>query len=148
MDKDKAENDEKELYYELAYYTLSHLDQKFFIHQYLVDAFAAQTAREDSKAIGLYFALAGLYLHLEKGYSGREVQLAHIQMAKNKDKVGEWPTFSLPLDRGSINISDVLKVSPGPLRDQAIKDWSASVWKAFSKEHEKVKQILEVNIGI
>ena len=51
-------------YDELASYTLAHGDPAF-IHQHVVDAFAAQHATDDSKPIGVAFALIGLYLHVE-----------------------------------------------------------------------------------
>jgi len=48
----------KDAYNELAYYTLSHADPSF-IHQHIVDAFAAQNADEHSKPISVAFALLG-----------------------------------------------------------------------------------------
>jgi hypothetical protein len=68
---------EGQAYHELCACTLQHPDPQFFIHQFLVDAYAAQTADEQTKPIELVFALAGLYLHIEKGFTGREVQRAH-----------------------------------------------------------------------
>ena len=56
-----VEDQRRELYHELSAYTLSHPDPSF-IHQYVVDAFAAQTADENTKPIALTFALVGLYL--------------------------------------------------------------------------------------
>lgn len=50
---------------ELAYYTFAHPDPPF-IHQHLVDAFAAETADESTKPMKITFALIGLYLHVEK----------------------------------------------------------------------------------
>jgi putative acetyltransferase len=52
---------EQEQYHELACYTLAHPDPGF-IHQNIVDAFAAQTATEADKPIKIAFALVGLYL--------------------------------------------------------------------------------------
>jgi hypothetical protein len=54
-------------FHELSFYTLSHPDTVYFIHQHAVDAFAAQTADENTKPIKLTFGLIGLYLFLEKG---------------------------------------------------------------------------------
>src|SRR5262249_34900967 len=64
-------------YHELCYYTLAHGDPSF-IHQHVVDAFAAQNSGEHDKPIRLTFALVGLYLHVERGLSGRQVQRAHM----------------------------------------------------------------------
>ena len=127
---------DQEAYDKLSLYTLAHASPEF-IHQYAVDAYAAQHADEHSKPVYLAFALAGLYLHLEKGFSGKAVQLAHMEMGKAKMK---WPVFGLPIERGSMNVSDVLVAAPGKDRDEAIAKWSASVWEAYSASHAKVAE--------
>lgn len=121
-------------YYELSYYTLAHKDPRF-IHQNIVDAFAAQTADENTKPIKITFALIGLYLYIEKNYSGREVQLIHMKLAKGRKY---WPTFVLPKDRGAITIDDVLATSPGKTRDEMIHKWCASVWQAYSNSRSEI----------
>jgi len=55
---------------ELMAWTLS-LREVGFIHQEVVDARAAQHETEVSTPISIVFALIGLYLHLEKGFSGQ-----------------------------------------------------------------------------
>lgn len=129
---------QNEKYYELSYYTLAHPEPSF-IHQYIVDAFTAQNADKDTKPIALAFALIGLYLHLEKKYSGKEVQKAHMQLAKMQKT---WPSFEIPKQRGDITVSDVLEVAPGPERDQMIEKWTASVWSAYEGSHQKVIDLL------
>jgi hypothetical protein len=131
---------DQEAYYELSYYTLSHGDP-FFIHQYIVDAYAAQHADEKSKPIKVAFALVGLYLHIEKHYSGKEVQIAHMRLAKKKQ---QWPIFDLPAHRGNIGVSYVLRAKPGPERDRAINEWSVSVWEAWSESHTKVADLVNL----
>jgi len=131
---------EQEAFNELSYYTLTHEDPAF-IHQYIVDAYAAQHADENSKPIKVAFALIGLYLHIEKHYSGKQVQEAHMRLAKNKN---QWPVFDLPAHRGNIGVSDVLRAKPGPARDCAIKEWSASVWEAWSDSHAKVADLAQL----
>ena len=51
----------EDAYHELCYYTLAHRDPSF-IHQHVVDAFAAQHADEKTKPIKLTFALVGALL--------------------------------------------------------------------------------------
>src|SRR5438552_878491 len=104
-----------DLYSQLAFYTLNHSDPIYFIHQLIVDAYGAQHATENSKLIGVAFALIGLYLFVEKGYTGREVQLAHMQLAKVKR---EYPKFIFPEKRGDLTIADVLNVKEGANRDE------------------------------
>ena len=129
-----------DLYNELTFYTLGHHDP-YFIHQNVVDAYTAQTANSNTKKIALFFALAGLYLTLEKGYTGRQVQLAHVKMTNHKHLI---PNLSIPDDKGSMTIEHILKATEGELRDNAIKEWCASVWKAYSKERDVVIKATEV----
>ena len=130
---------EQDAYHELSAYTLTHGDATF-IHQHVVDAWAAQHAVEGGKPIGLTFALVGLYLHLEEGFSGRQVQRAHMEMGRSKR---EWPTFAMPAERGAITAIDVMAAPEGPERDQAIDDWCRSVWEAFSANRPAVEALLQ-----
>jgi hypothetical protein len=124
-------------YNKLCLYTLGH-GGSAFIHQNVVDAFAAQDATSDDKPIRLAFALVGLYLHVEKGFTGREVQLAHMKLGRTKQR---WPTFRIPKDRGPIDATTVL-AAPIEQRDQMIHEWCSSVWNAFADQSEPVKQLL------
>jgi len=85
---------EEDAYNELCAYTLAHRGSPEFIHQYVVDAFAAQHADERTKPIGLTFALLGLYLAVERHFTGRQVQRAHMQLAV-ASRSGP-PSFSRP----------------------------------------------------
>jgi hypothetical protein len=135
--------DLREYYDELAAYTLAHPDPSF-IHQYVVDAYAAQSADIDTKPIALYFALVGLSLHIEKGYSGKDVQRVHMRLGKEKR---EWPAFPLPEPRGRLSVVDVVKAPAGPQRDEMIEKWSASVWEAYRESHERVAEALTIMLG-
>lgn len=126
-------------YDSLCCYTLPLRDPSF-IHQHVVDAFAAQNAKPGDKPIGLTFALIGLYLHVEKGFNGRQVQLAHMKLAKKRRS--NWPALQLPDDRGDVDASAVLKAASGPERDAMIHRWCESVWAAFSENREEVDGLL------
>ena len=130
---------QRELYNELACYTLTLADPAF-IHQHIVDAFGAQHADKNTKPIAITFALAGLYLYLEKNYTGRQVQLAHIQMAKRRKK---WPALDLPQYRGNVTVSDVLNAAPGEERERMIRKWCVCVWDAYSQSHETVAELVK-----
>jgi len=125
---------EQEAYDQLAFYTLS-LGDAAFIHQHIVDAFGLQQADERTKPIALAFGLIGLYLCVEKGYSGRQVQDEHVRLAKRRR---EWPAFPLPAGRGDITASDVLAAEPGEARAAMIRKWCESVWAACSESHAQV----------
>jgi len=129
----------REAYEELSAYTLTHGDPAF-VHQHVVDAFAAQSADGTTRPITLTFALVGLYLHVEKGRTGRRVQLVHMQLAQRKR---DWPTWPLPLDRGAMNAADVMRSAAGVERDKAIDAWCGSVWQAFSQHRDAVVRLLE-----
>ena len=133
------------LYNELSLYTLSH-DDTSFIHQYVVDAYTAQHAGHETKPIAVLFALVGLYLHIEKNYSGKEVQYAHMRLAEKK--TGEWPKFPVPIYKGNITILHVMNAKPGAERDDEIEKWSRSVWQACSENHHQVKEFLRQQTGI
>lgn len=130
--------DEQAAYDELAAYTLVH-DSPLFIHQHVVDAYAAQYATAGSKPIGVAFALIGLYLHLERGLDGREVQRAHMRLARaRKDR----PRFDPPTQRGELTAHDVLAEPPGPARDEAIGRWCEAVWQTWRASRDRVIALL------
>jgi hypothetical protein len=129
---------EQDAYDELQCYSLAHGDPSF-IHQHVVDAFTAQHADGTTKPIALTFALIGLYLHVEKQFSGRQVQRVHMDLARHRRI---WPTFPLPTSRGSVSAADVMAAPEGLERDQAIDAWCVSVWEAFVESHQSVAGLL------
>lgn len=130
---------DSDAYDELYIYTMG---RPRFILQHVVDAHAAQTATRESKPIGLVFALVGLYLHVEKQFSGSEVQRVHMLLGQQKR---DWPAISLPRDRGSIIAADVLAVPAGSARDRAIGDWCESVWSAFRDSRDTIVELLRAH---
>lgn len=105
----------------------------------MVDAFAAQNADDRTKPITLTFALVGLYLHVEKEYSGKQVQRAHMELARTKR--ASWPHLTLPRERGSITVAEVMAAPAGPPRDQRIHEWATSVWNAFAENRDVVSEL-------
>ena len=60
-----------------------------FLLQHVVDAHIAQSAPAmNPPPIGVVFSLVGLFLHVEKGFTGKQVQNAHRIMANAKRS---WP---------------------------------------------------------
>jgi Family of unknown function (DUF5946) len=135
---------EQKQYHELTFYTLAHSDPTF-IHQNVVDAFAAQTATEADKPIKIAFALVGLYLSVAKGRTGREVQSAHMRLARHRKN---WPRFSPPADRGIIRVGDVIAAAPGAERDAMITQWCESVWAAWGHVHGQIAALCEKELGV
>jgi hypothetical protein len=110
-----------------------------FILQHVVDAFAVQTANHDSKPIGVVFGLVGLYLHVEKQFSGRQVQEVHMKLGSRKR---EWPSIYFPEDRGTMTVVDVRATSAGPERDIAIDNWCRSIWASFGGDRQTIMALL------
>lgn len=91
------------------------------------------------KPIGVFFALLGLYLHVEHGFTGRAVQKAHMELAQRPEP---WPVGPLPSARGSVTATEVLAAPAGPARDAAISRWAASVWNAYAQQRETIDGLL------
>jgi hypothetical protein len=139
LDRDfNASNSCRSLFYDLSYYTLS-LRDSFFIHQLAVDAYAAQHSGERVKPIATTFALVGLFLVNERNYTGKQVQNAHMALAK-KSKV--WPNFSAPQDKAWLTVWDVTQ-SPNEERQGMIKKWNQSAWALWLPEKENVAALLK-----
>jgi hypothetical protein len=133
-----------DLFHELSFYTLSHGDPAF-IHQNSVDAYTAQHADETTKPIAVVFALIGLYLHLEKYFTGKQVQLAHMRMAKQRR---EWPRLPLPEKTASITVADVVAAEPGPPCDAMIRKWCEAVWEVWHEARPHIVEIAMVELGV
>jgi len=129
---------EQDAYDALCAYTLVRGDAAF-VHQHVVDAFAAQQADGHTKPIGLTFALVGLYLAVERQWSGRQVQRAHMRLGQQRRP---WPTFVLPAQRGPLTAIEVMAEPPGRERDAAIRAWCESVWRAYCDCRETVVSLL------
>jgi hypothetical protein len=125
-------------YHEILAYTVTRGDAEF-IHQYAVDAWAAQTAHSGSKPIGVFFALMGLYLHVEHGFTGRAIQRAHMRLAQHPEP---WPVGPLPSDRGTLSACEVLSYPEGDARDAMIRAWVAAVWAAYAGQRDTIAALL------
>jgi hypothetical protein len=127
------------LYHELSVRTLPDRDPTF-PHQLAVDAYAAQHAGSAPKSITTAFALIGLYLVCERGFTGREAQRAHMFLGRTRQ---EWPRFEPPPDVGAITVADVLAAATSDdARNEALRRWVQSVWAAWRHEHARVAALV------
>jgi hypothetical protein len=118
-------------YSDLMCYTVSKQDPGF-IHQHVVDAYAAQHAGGPTRPITEAFGLIGLYLALEKGYTGREVQKAHVKIAKIHK---EWPLLEPPLRHAGLTATDVVREDTDTQKETMIRKWMESVWGIWEDRH-------------
>lgn len=119
-------NDHQAAYDELYAYTMGRPN---FVLQHVVDAYKALTATADSKPIATVFSLVGLYLHVEKGFDGVQVQKVHQRLGARKR---DWPRMALPAAGIDMTATDVMAAPEGSARDAAIDRWCEAIWKAFA----------------
>jgi hypothetical protein len=136
-DRDDAPAEE-EAYHALCAYSLSHGHAEF-LNQHVVDAHTAQRADSSTRPMALAFALLGLYLHVERGWTGRQVLRAHIALARRKRG---WPRLVVPRERGRVTAADVVRVPEGRERDDAVHAWCRAVWEAFDENRGAIVEFL------
>lgn len=113
----------------------------FFHHQLCVDAYGAQHARGSARPIGPVFALVGLYLAVERGFTGRQVQKARMKLAAKAGKGFDWPRFEPPEPPWEITVAEVMGADEGPERDRMIRAWAESVWLGWARQHDLVRAL-------
>ena len=128
-----------QLFSDLSCYTVTRRDADF-IHQHAVDAYEAQHAGGRTRAITVVFGLIGLYLALEKGFTGREVRQAHQRIAKLRK---DWPRLEPPATPAAITVLDVLMVRDGREKDAMIRRWMAAVWESWADRQAWVREITD-----
>jgi Family of unknown function (DUF5946) len=132
------------LFGELSAYTLS-LSDSTFMHQHAVDAYGAQHGGEPARPVTTVYALIGLYLAVERGYDGRQVQQAHMRMARSRTA---WPALAPPAAGGDVNVSDVLQAAPGEARAAMLRQWASSEWSAWADRHAWVRAVAAEQLGV
>jgi hypothetical protein len=135
---------EREQFDELCFYTLGHGDPGF-IHQLAVDAYTAQHAHEGTKTIAIVFALIGLYLHVEQGFTGKQVQRAHMQLARRRR---EWARPELPSGMAPLRVGDVVRAAPGQERDAMIQRWCEAVWAEWQGARAQIVAMAHEELGV
>ncbi len=121
---------------DLACYTVAKQDPEF-IHQHAVDAYAARHAGGTTRNITVAFGLIGLCLALERGFTGTEVQRAHMRIAKLRNV---WLRLDPPPKPASITVMDILAVPDGPEKDAMIRRWMAAVWESWADHHQWIRE--------
>lgn len=127
------------LYGYLSAFTLSLRDHDF-THQLVVDAYAAQHSGPNVKPISTAFALVGLYFTFERGYTGKQVQQAHMFLGKKRIA---WPHVVPPENQGALTVVNVLQ-GPELQRMEMIRKWGRSVGEMWKPEHGSVRKLVEI----
>ncbi|WP_308637242.1 DUF5946 family protein [Paenibacillus silvisoli] len=132
----RASGECMELFNQLSYYTIAH-GQPEFIHQLALDSYGAQHSGGTARPITTAFSLIGLYLVVEHGFTGKQVQQAHMQLARAKT---DWPVLSPPKGDAVMTIQDVLRAEAGEPRDTKIRQWVHAAWSSWAHAHDWVKE--------
>jgi hypothetical protein len=106
-----------------------------FVHQTAVDAYGVQHCRP-GKAITLVFGLVGLYLVVERERTGRQVQLAHMALAKARVPL---PDVALGSAISAGTVVAVLDRIPDVGIRTAVTEWGSRVWDAYAPAHDTVR---------
>ena len=129
----------QQAYSDLQCYTISMQDPGF-IHQHVVDTYAAQHSGGSTRAITVALGLIGLYLALENGYTGKQVQVAHMRIARTK-KV--WPILVPPGQPAVLTFMDVLRAETDEEKDAMIRKWMTAVWESWAYRHGWVRAMTD-----
>jgi Family of unknown function (DUF5946) len=125
-----------QLFSNLSCYTVAKQDGDF-IHQHAVDAYEAQHAGAKTRNITVAFGLIGLYLALEKGYTGKQVQQAHMRIARIRK---DWPRLEPPARQAQLTVMDVLQARRDTEKDAMIRQWMTAVWESWADRQEWVRE--------
>ena len=139
-----AAHPDQALFDELSFYTLAR-PRSEFLHQLAIDTFTAQHASEASRPMAIVFAVLGLYLHAERGFTGLQIQRVHMQLAPRRL---EWPALPLPARHAGLNVADVLNAEPGAERDAMIRRWCAAEWQVWTESRAAIAHLLKAQLDI
>jgi len=129
-----------DLYMMVVGHELAHVPQLGSLHQLTVDAYAAQHAGPQAPAIGVAFALIGLLLALDEGWTGGAVRAAHQHLAADHL---DLPQFTPPSVPAPLTIAHVAGSRGPQAHARRVHKWAASVWHAWSTEHARVLELAD-----
>ena len=134
-----------QLYGEVAAHEAAHVAVLGRLHQLTVDTYGAQHAGGSAARIGVAFALIGLRLSLDEGWSGEEVRDAHQYLAAN---FREWPEFAPPAERKWMTVYDVALATSPDEHARLVLRWAAEAWAAWEHAREDVVALLRARLPV
>jgi Family of unknown function (DUF5946) len=129
-----------ELYGEVLGFEHQHLAEVGRSHQLLVDTYTAQHVGPNAAAITGAFALVGLYLALERGWSGLEVRDAHQALA---NRYRDWPRFAgAARAQAAVTVEDLALAATTSQYAETLHRWARAVWASWRDEHGLVRALV------
>jgi hypothetical protein len=110
------------------------------VHQLTVDAYAVQHAGGPHPDKSVAVHLAGLYLCIQRGTPPTGVPRILQQLAES---VSRWPHFEPPECEWPLTVFDVALSETAEKHAETVRLWSASVWRAWSREHAAIADFVE-----
>lgn len=130
-------------YGELTAYHMEQADPSF-PHQLAVDAYGAQHAGAPTRAVTVAYALVGLHLALECGFTGKQVQRAHMLM---RAPAGGWPRWPPPAEPACYTVRAVRAAPAGAERDAALRAWAVAVWEGWAGRQDEMRALATRSLG-
>ncbi len=127
------------LYGEVLGYEHEHLAELGGWHQLLVDTYGAQHVGPRSPAITGAFGLIGLYLTLERGWTGLRVRAAHQALAA---RYRDWPLLGRPPEAASMTVQDLAFAGTPAEYVEVLHDWAGTVWASWRREHPRIAELV------
>jgi hypothetical protein len=110
----------------------------FDIHRLSVDAYAVQhpgrLSRQSIQSVGVH--LVRLHLFLEQGLAPEKANAAMLAAAREKHS---YIWLEPPQSLGAITVADVARTRTVIDHKQAVKEWAACAWQAWSSHHDTVR---------
>jgi len=106
------------------------------LHQLTVDTYAAQHPGPNVPAIAVPFALVGLHLTLDEGWSGLAVRGAHGWLAEHHRS---WPAFEPPDGFGALTADRVARAGSAEAHAHLVESWATATWAAWAAQHSRVR---------
>jgi CTP:molybdopterin cytidylyltransferase MocA len=108
------------------------------VHRHTVDVYAAQhpgtDGRRQRQSVAVH--LVAICHWLEHGLIAEQLNPTTQALAREKR---EWPWLEPP-NAYAMTVLDVLMATSGEQHRRLVREWSASVWQAWSAHHDTVRQ--------
>ncbi|MGB7859193.1 MAG: DUF5946 family protein, partial [Acidimicrobiia bacterium] len=90
-------------------------------------------------SLGVAFALIGLRLSLDDGWSGNQVRDVHRSLAA---MALDWPEFAVPEQPATMTIFDVALADSEEAHADLVTRWAGAVWASWRARHDDIETLI------